>query len=293
MQSKRLPSCKAEPALIDATRASPSFRAWIFVATVLLAGCKANLVTGVAEYDANEAVSILLSGGISAEKVPAGEQTFNVVVGESDFGRALQLMTDAGLPRERRASLGELFKREGFVSTASEERIRYTFGLSQELERTIVSIDGVASARVHVAMPSGDPLSTQRKPSSASIFVRYREPAVPSEIGPLIRAVVTRAIEGLDPERVSIAFTPASGSGGRTGFEPVSWFGLWVASSSLHLVMLMVLAPWAVMLALGAAAWYLGYSWPVRSRAAPGAPTQPKRSRGKSSVLRDRAEPVK
>jgi type III secretion protein J len=257
---------------------------------LLVAGCKTNVITGAVEYDANEAVSLLLSNGIHAEKVAVGEQGFDVVVKESEFGRALRLMTDAGLPRERRASLGELFRREGLVSTAAEERIRYAYGLSQELERTIASIDGVASARVHVAMPSSDPLSTQRKPSSASIFVRYREPAVPVEIGPLIRGVVVRAIEGLDPERVSIAFTPAGGAGGRMPYEPVSWLGMWVAPGSLNALMAMVLVPWVCVVVLCAAWLYIRFGAPRLAMSMAPRRAAPRPGDAKAVALRARRE---
>ncbi|MFM1990964.1 MAG: type secretion protein [Pseudomonadota bacterium] len=272
MRSSRSPSSRADARWVRASRVA------VIAVAIALFGCKSNVITGVAEYDANEAVSLLLSSGIRAEKVPVGEQGFDVVVQDSDFGRALSLMTDAGLPRERRASLGELFKREGLVSTAAEERIRYAFGLSQELERTIASIDGVASARVHVAMPSADPLATHRKPASASIFVRYREPAEPLEIGPLIRGIVIRAIEGLDAERVSIAFTPAMGGGGRATAEPVSWMGLRVAPDSLGAVRAMVLLPWVLFAALLAVGLYLRFGGLPGRGATPDGRTASRRS---------------
>jgi type III secretory pathway lipoprotein EscJ len=142
-----------------------------------------------------------------------------------------------------------------------------------------------------VAIPAGDPLSTRPKAASASIFVRYREPAVPVEIGPLIRAVVARAIEGLDPERVSIAFTPATNISGRSSFVPVSWMGLWVDASSLRAAMLMVLVPWATVIAVGVAALYRRFGRPSRLRSAEA--NQPQRGPGRRPVLRSSAEAVK
>jgi len=229
------------------SRGLRSARGALLVLAVALSGCESNLITKVSEFDANEAVSVLLSSGVMAQKVPVGEQGFDVTVANDDLRRALEILVDAGLPRERRASLGELFKKEGFVSTASEERIRYAYGLSQELERTLSTIDGVASARVHVAIPQSDPLSTVRKSPSTSIFVRYREPAEPATLGPLVRGIVVRAVEGLDAERVSIAFTPVPSSDARRASAYRSWLGVRMAPESRSWAVVIFGLPWVLL----------------------------------------------
>lgn len=224
---------------------------WLSLAlSLVLAGCKSALITRVTEYDANEAVSVLLARGIQAEKLAGAEQSFDVLVADSDMPRALEILVDAGLPRERRATLGDLFKREGLVSTASEERIRYAFGLSQELERTIATIDGISSARVHVAIPQSDPLATVRKPPSASIFVRYREPASPEALGPLVRGLVVRAIEGLDADRVSVAFTLAAPVNPNPTPLYTSVLGLRIAPDAAIWVIGLVIVPWLILAAV-------------------------------------------
>ena len=227
-----------------------------FIAVMLLlAGCTNNLITSVSEFDANEAVSVLMRNGVDARKVASSEQGYDVVVPKGDVRRGLDVLVDAGLPRERRASLGELFKKEGLVSSAAEERIRYAFGVSQELERTIASIEGVASARVHVVIPQSDPMATVARAASASIFVRYREPGDPAVMGPVVRGIVVRAVEGLSPERVSIAFSPAAVVQSTAGGGMRSVFGLRVAADSFAGLLVALVLPW-LLLAVMVGHWF-------------------------------------
>ena len=208
-----------------------------------LTACTAQVVTQTSEYDANEIVSMLLSNGVSAQKHAVGEHSFDVWVPQDELQRALSLLVDAGLPREKRDTLGELFKREGMVSSATEEHIRYVQGLSKELERTLSEIDGIASARVHVVIPQPDLYAVERRPSSASVLIRYRKPADPAAFGPLVRSLVVRAVEGLAPEQVAIALIPIAPLG--TGLpEYVSLFGLRMAPASYHDALAMVCVPW-------------------------------------------------
>ena len=48
------------------------------------------------------------------------------------------------------------------------------FALSQEALASVLEIDGVLSARVHLVLPENDPLRQQLIPSSASVFIRHR-----------------------------------------------------------------------------------------------------------------------
>ena len=175
-----------------------------------LAGCgKSELYGKLTETQANEMVAVLQNAGISAEKTSAGEAGFSISTDRADFGRAVQTLRAQGYPRDDFASLGTVFKKEGFVSSPLEERARLVYGLSQELSNTVSQIDGVVQARVQLAMPQADPLSDKIKPSSASVFIKYRPGFSPEKQIGAIKSLMVNAVEGLTYENVTVALFPA------------------------------------------------------------------------------------
>ncbi|MDB5772251.1 MAG: hrcJ [Burkholderia sp.] len=180
--------------------------AWLrFLGMLCLAGtltaCGKTVVlqAGLSDADANEIVLVLDSNGIQVEKQKAKEGV-NLIVKDSDLSRATGAMNSAGLPRRSLSNLGEVFKKQGMISTPLEERIRYLHGLSEELGFTLQQFDRVISARVHVVLPErvapGEPV----QPSSAAVFVKYRPPLDEDEIMPRIRKLVSASIPGLSSE---------------------------------------------------------------------------------------------
>ncbi len=186
--------------------------AWMLLAVCLLCSCKSELYSKVSERDANEILATLYSEGITAGKKTRDEKTWSVEVQEQDLQRALQVLGDHGLPRESFSSTGELFKKEGLISTPSEERIRYIYAVSQELSSTLSQIDGVIAARVHPVIPANDPLATRIRPASASVFIKHRADANLQAMAPAIKNLVMRSIEGLEYENIALTFVAAEES---------------------------------------------------------------------------------
>jgi type III secretion protein J len=178
-----------------------------FALTASLAGCQqSDLFSKLDESSANAVLDALYSEGIVADKLPGEDGKWRIEVNSKDHQRALHVARQQGVPQERFSNMGELFKKEGLVSTPSEERLRYIFAVSQELAATLSQIDGVVSARVHPVIPSNDPLATTVRPASAAIFIKHRSDADLEQMAPAIKNLVTRSIEGLTAEKVSLTF---------------------------------------------------------------------------------------
>jgi len=175
-------------------------------AALLLAGCdkETTLHSGLPEQQANLVMAALLDVGISCHKTPGEEGTWNVMVVESRFADAVNILDKAGLPRRDYQGIGEVFKKTGMISSPSEERIRFMDALAQDLSRTISGIDGVVDARVHVVLPENDPFARNSLPSSAAVAIRSRWDADLTEIVPSVKGLVKNAIEGLQYEKIMV-----------------------------------------------------------------------------------------
>ena len=192
----------------------PRLRQAAAIALVLaLAGCKVELYSGLNETEANEVVAALADGRIAARKEHMDGADWQVQVDEDRVGAALELLRAQGLPAQHYASMGDMFQKQGLVSTPAEERMRYVFAVSQELSRTLRSIDGVVEARVHVVIPQDDPLSDKVRPSSAAVFIKHRPDVDLRLLAPAVKDLVAHSIEGLTPDRVALTLFPAPRAG--------------------------------------------------------------------------------
>jgi type III secretion protein J len=187
---------------------------WAFVMVVVLAlGCSMPIQHGLDETAANEILTSLERAGIPASKNRDDEGVFAVVVAKSDGLRAMELMRSLGLPRGPRVGFGEIYKQPSLVPTPTEERARYVEALAGEIARTLETVEGVVSARVHLVLPEPDPLAVDGKPriaAQAAVLLKARANR-PAPIGERdVQKLVAGSVPGLEPSAVAVVVTPAS-----------------------------------------------------------------------------------
>lgn len=224
--------------------------------SILLAACgsRVDLMGAIPEDEANEVLGALLKADIRANKVTGKEGMVAVQVESQQVSRALQVLRENGLPRERHAGMGQIFKKEGLISSPLEERARYIYALSQEISGTLSRIDGVLYARVHVVLPERGAAGEPGVQSTAAVFIKHQDGYELELLQPQIRRLVTNSIPGLSAERVSIVFvtanapaeasTSASGNVQVLGFNvsPESTGGLTALIWSLAILLILALA---------------------------------------------------
>ncbi|MFS0737208.1 type III secretion inner membrane ring lipoprotein SctJ [Sphingomonas sp. 1P06PA] len=192
------------------TRRSRLWMPLLLGGALALSACgQETLYSKLTEAQANEMVAVLQSAGVSAAKLEAGEKGWSITADPADFARSIEVLHAQGYPREEFATLGTVFKKEGFVSSPVEERARLLYGMSQELSHTVSEIDGVVQARVHLALPEAEPMAEKVKPASASVFIKYRPGfAMDAQVGK-VKALVVNSVEGLSYDNVTVVTFPA------------------------------------------------------------------------------------
>ena len=180
----------------------------------LLAGClRQELQTGLTEPEAQEIIVLLKDHGLEAVKQSSAAAnqtptwTVSVKGGSQNLFLAWKILQENGLPREKATGLKDVFSNSSLIPTASEEKARLIVGISGEIRQTLVSVNGVVDARVHVVLPENSPLieKSEWKPSTASVFVKYQGsqmPLQPEEV----RNLVANSVEGLQPANVAVVF---------------------------------------------------------------------------------------
>jgi type III secretion protein J len=156
------------------------------------------------EKEAVEMQAILLSQGIDCDKIAKKNNLWELRVSKSVLFQAIEILKGYGYPRDDFVDMATMFKKEGLVSSAMEERVRYIYALSQEIARTISKIDGLINARVHIVLPENDALSEYFQPSSASVFIKHRPSFdIQSQVHQ-IKQLVVNSVEGLSYEKVTV-----------------------------------------------------------------------------------------
>jgi flagellar M-ring protein FliF len=89
--------------------------------------------------------------------------------------------------------------------TSFMQRIQHLRALEGELARTIVTLDGVRSARVHIVLPERETFARDTPKATASVAVTMAGPArLTTQQAAAIRLLVSGAVPGLSGDSVSV-----------------------------------------------------------------------------------------
>lgn len=179
---------------------------------LLLISCnqQVELVSGVDEREANLILVFLQSKGIYSvkEQIPTqmGSQDasqgpkFILKVDKRQLFDAMTLLNQNGLPKKSGPTLLSLFAKSGLMSSDKESQIRYQAGLNQQIQNTILMIDGVIDASVQISFPSSEEGEEPNQKISAAVFVKHQgildDPN--SHLESKIKRLVAGSINGLD-----------------------------------------------------------------------------------------------
>ena len=190
-------------------------QATLFAALLAVSACNTAVANDLAEAEANRAVVALEVHGVAAEKErdPEVEGRFRVNVSRDEAAAAASVLSREALPTSESPGILESLGKGSVVPSRLSEHARLLSGISGELETSLRAVDGVVSARVHVAAPERNLLDgdeAQTKPS-ASVLMRHRG-STPPIAAAEIQRLVAGAVPGLEADAVSVVVSPATAS---------------------------------------------------------------------------------
>jgi flagellar M-ring protein FliF len=116
-------------------------------------------------------------------------------------------LASAGLPRGGGVGF-EIFDRSNLGATEFDQRVNLRRALEGELSRSISTIEGVQSARVHLVLPENRLFAARKESASASVVLKLRNGRDfgRREVAGIVH-LVSAAVPGLSHDRVSVVST--------------------------------------------------------------------------------------
>ena len=208
----------------------------LVLAWLVCAGCAVPVANELDETAANKVIAALGRSGVAADKQkdPDHAGRFSVDVGRGDESFALSVMAREELPPRSDPGLAEALGQSSLIPSRADEQARLLAGTAGELQRSLLSLDGVIAARVHLALPRADALDTNAPLPSASASVLLKHGGNVPPISALeVSRLVAGAVPGLDPDKVTVVMKAVIGPIDRTSTELVRLGPLTTTRSSL------------------------------------------------------------
>ncbi|MEO3384885.1 flagellar basal-body MS-ring/collar protein FliF [Mesorhizobium sp. CAU 1741] len=158
------------------------------------------LYVGLDRNDVGQIGSVLSEAGIRYDVSSDGT---SVMVAVGSTGQARMLLAERGLPTSSNAGY-ELFDTVGsFGLTSFMQEVTRVRALEGEIARTIQSIAGIKSARVHIVMPERASFRREEQAPTASVVIRA-DAADGQKAATAIRHMVAAAVPRLSADKVTI-----------------------------------------------------------------------------------------
>jgi flagellar M-ring protein FliF len=181
----------------------------VFIALIMLIVSSSTsdfavLYSGLPPEDAGRIVEYLKESGVKY-KLSSGGST---VMAPSNRVYELRMeLASKGVPQG--AGVGfELFDKTNFGATDFTQKVNYARALQGELARTIMALNPVELARVHIVIPEERLFSEQQKPTTASIVLKLKPGAyiLDAQVRGVVN-LVAGAVQGLSPEFITVVDT--------------------------------------------------------------------------------------
>ncbi len=160
----------------------------------------AALYSGLTAQQQGEVVAALRAQGIAAELEDRG----TVNVPSNQLAEAEAAVAQAGAaPSDGNLGMGLLFNDKSFAESSGEERERIIAAKEGELAKTIMTWQGVTSAKVHWNVGDDSPFANEAVPGSVAVSITETNAGLSGSAGKAIARLVQNAT-GVQPENITV-----------------------------------------------------------------------------------------
>jgi len=160
------------------------------------------LFTGL---DAKGAQSVV--DKLKADKVPykLADQGSAVLVPQAKVYELRLSLSAAGLPKGGKDGY-ELLDKQSFTTSDFTQKVDYQRAIEGELARTLMALDGVDDASVHLAVPQESLFTDNKQPTRASVLLKTSTDLSDDAVQSIVN-LVSSAVPNLSPNDVTVADT--------------------------------------------------------------------------------------
>jgi flagellar M-ring protein FliF len=126
------------------------------------------LMVNMSEAEQQTAIEALRTSEFKPVLDPA---TGQITVPSNKYHEARIFLASKGIPKTGHMGMDSLKDQSAMTTSQFMEQVRYTSAMEQELARTIMQIDSIQQARVHLAMPKQSVFVRDRTPPKASVII--------------------------------------------------------------------------------------------------------------------------
>ena len=160
------------------------------------------IVAGMTEADQQAAFDALKAGDFKPVLDAASGQ---ITVPAKRYHEARIFLASKGLPKTGQVGLDSLKDQSSMTTSQFMEQVRYTAAIEQELVRSILQIDSISAARVHLALAKQSAFVRDRTPPKASVVVTPQpgRSMTPTQVQAVVHLVAS-SVPLLTPDNVSV-----------------------------------------------------------------------------------------
>ncbi len=160
------------------------------------------LMVNMSEADQQTAMEALKASEFKPLLDPSSGQ---ITVPSNKYHEARIFLASKGLPKTGNMGIESLKDQSAMTTSQFMEQVRYTAAMEQELARTIMQIDSIQQARVHLAMPKQSVFVRDRTPPKASVIITpYAGRSVsPNQVQALVHLVAS-SVPLMTPDNVAV-----------------------------------------------------------------------------------------